>query len=164
MVVSNVILSSLFCKRDKYNWAFHLFKIYQQYEDSLCRKALSKLRNSKIVSVEKDKKSRKIDDHAPPPLSANPYQLSVTFMHKFLTRFQSDLFGNVNRFVDLIKFQDLVEVPFGSDGGGKPLILVYIMNEIWYIRARREAREAGRETPRPHQRMRLELPLILKKN
>ena len=33
-----------------------------------------------------------------------------------------------------------------------------------YIRARREAREAGRATPRPHQRMRLELPLILKKN
>ena len=122
MVVSNVILSSLFCKRDKYNWAFHLFKIYQQYEDSLCRKALSKLRNSKIVSVEKDKKSRKIDDHAPPPLSANPYQLSVTFMHKFLTRFQSDLFGNVNRFVDLIKFQDLVEVPFGSDGGAAAVL------------------------------------------
>ena len=33
-----------------------------------------------------------------------------------------------------------------------------------YIRARREAREAGRVTPRPRQRMRLELPLILKKN
>ena len=37
-------------------------------------------------------------------------------------------------------------------------------SETVRVRARREAREAGRATPRPHQRMRLELPLILKKN
>ena len=160
MVICSVILSSLCCKKDKYNWAFHLFKIYQQYPDQLLRKSLTKLRSrydefpreyiaqlqpfwppgqkcifftennysykilfcSKMVSMEKNAKSKKIGEQTTLPLGANPYQLSVTFLHKFLTRFQSGLIGSVNKFTQKIKDLSLVEVPFGSDGGAAAVL------------------------------------------
>ena len=59
------------------------------------------------------------------------------------------------------------QVNFSSLGQPRMATLSYHMEQHHlntFARARREAREAGRVTPRPRQRMRLELPLILKKN
>ena len=96
-VIWNVILSSLCCKEDKTNWAFHLFKIYQQYEDNLLRRVLVHLRRSKMVSLNKKaKKMNKKEDKI--PLNANPYQLSVSFSHKFLSRYQPDVYPSIRGF------------------------------------------------------------------
>ena len=75
-----------------------------------------------MVSMEKNAKSKKIGEQTTLPLGANPYQLSVTFLHKFLTRFQSGLIGSVNKFTQKIKDLSLVEVPFGSDGGAAAVL------------------------------------------
>ena len=74
-VVFSTIMSSMCCKEDKTNWAFHLFKIYQQYEDSLLRKVLISLRRSKMISVKKKQKKMGTLETDQIPLNANPYQL-----------------------------------------------------------------------------------------
>ena len=120
-VICNIILSSLCCKNDKYNWAFHLFKVYQQYSDASLRKSLTFLRKARMVSVEKTAKSRSMENQAP-PLTSNPYQLSVTFLHRFLSRYQNDLLHNIQKFANKTKLQETVLVPFGSEGGSAALL------------------------------------------
>jgi hypothetical protein len=51
-VIHSLILSSLNSHLDKSNWAFQMFKIYQQYPDSLLRSTMNKLRTDKMVSSE----------------------------------------------------------------------------------------------------------------
>ena len=86
-----IFFSSLCCKDDKTNWAFHMYKIYQQYEDNLLRRVLQHLRKSKMISL--NKRSKKVGAQEDKiPLNANPYQLSVTFLHKFLSRYQPDVY------------------------------------------------------------------------
>jgi hypothetical protein len=50
-VIHSLVLSSLNSHLDKTNWAFHMFKIYQQYPDSLLRATMNKLRSDKMASV-----------------------------------------------------------------------------------------------------------------
>ena len=68
-----------------------MYKIYQQYEDNLLRRVLQHLRKSKMISL--NKRSKKVGAQEDKiPLNANPYQLSVTFLHKFLSRYQPDVY------------------------------------------------------------------------
>lgn len=48
-VINTLITSSLCSATDKVNVAFQLFKIYQQYPDSLIRRVMTKLRTDKMV-------------------------------------------------------------------------------------------------------------------
>ena len=91
-VVSSVIMSSLSATGDKTNWAYHLFKIYQQYPDAMLRSVMQKMRLSKMVSVKKTVQRSKVKTGNYLPLSSSPYQLSVSFTHKFLNRYHFDIY------------------------------------------------------------------------
>lgn len=50
-VVHSLVVSSLNSHLDKSSVAFQMFKIYQQYPDSLLRAVITKLRSDKMVRV-----------------------------------------------------------------------------------------------------------------
>ncbi len=81
-----LITSSLCTASDKTSWAYQLFKIYQQYPDSLLRAVMERLRADKMVSLKKQFNSKAVRRRSYVPMSNCPYQLSVAFAHKFLTR------------------------------------------------------------------------------
>ena len=85
-VVNALITSSLCSANDKRSWAYQLFKIYQQYPDSLLRGVMATLRSNKMVSLKKHYNKTKLKEGNYLPLSSAPYQLSVTFSHIFLCR------------------------------------------------------------------------------
>ena len=85
-VVNSLITSSLCTASDKNSWAYQLFKIYQQYPDSVMRTVMDQLRGDKMVSLKKQFNRKKINRRSYVPLSNSPYQLSVAFSHKFLSR------------------------------------------------------------------------------
>ena len=105
-VVASVIMSSLSVVTDKSNWAYHLYKIYQQYPDHMLRSVMQKLRAYKMVSIKKHAARSKMPRSTITtasgstnsgsqggganylPLSSSPYQLSVSFIHKFLSRYR----------------------------------------------------------------------------
>jgi len=91
-VVNALITSSLCSASDKKSWAFQLFKIYQQYPDSLLRGVMAQLRTSKMVSLKKHYNKTKVKLGNYLPLSSSPYQLSVTFSHTLLCRYQYDIY------------------------------------------------------------------------
>ena len=92
-VVNALITSSLCSTNDKRSWAYQLFKIYQQYPDSLLRGVMSRLRTNKMVSLKKHYNKSKLKEGNYLPLSSAPYQLSVTFSHIFLCRYQYDIYS-----------------------------------------------------------------------
>ena len=99
-------MSSLSVVTDKSNWAYHLYKIYQQYPDHMLRSVMQKLRAYKMVSIKKHAARSKMPRSTITtasgstnsgsqggganylPLSSSPYQLSVSFIHKFLSRYR----------------------------------------------------------------------------
>eukprot|EP00094_Tigriopus_californicus_P009796 TCALIF_09445-PA protein Name:"Similar to Gtf3c1 General transcription factor 3C polypeptide 1 (Rattus norvegicus)" AED:0.03 eAED:0.04 QI:37/0.71/0.62/1/0.85/0.87/8/0/1945 len=114
-VINALITSSLCSATDKVNVAFQLFKIYQQYPDSLIRRVMTKLRTDKMasgipffllskfcsltwftifpqVSLKKHFNKSRLKHGNFLPLNASPYQLSVSFAHKFLNRYQHDIY------------------------------------------------------------------------
>ena len=90
-VVNALITSSLSSASDKTSYSFQLFKIYQQYPDSLLRSVMNQLRARRMVSLKKTFK-RDLEKRSVVPLSSSPYQLSVSFAHKFLSRYQYDIY------------------------------------------------------------------------
>ena len=94
-VVNALITSSLCSASDKKSWAYQLYKIYQQYPDSLLREVMIKLRDNKMVSLKKAYNKVKVKEGNYLPLSSAPYQLSVTFAHTFLCRYQYDIYHQV---------------------------------------------------------------------
>lgn len=91
-VVHTLIISSLCTASDKSSYAFHLFKIYQQYPDSLLRRVMEQLRQQKMVSIKKNYNKARIRRAEYLPLSSSPYQLSVTFAHIFLQRYRHETY------------------------------------------------------------------------
>ena len=104
-VVASVIMSSLSVVTDKANWAYHLYKIYQRYPDHMLRSVMHRLRAHKMVSIKKHAARSKMprttlaatDGNSGGgsggganylPLSSSPYQLSVSYVHKFLNRYR----------------------------------------------------------------------------
>merc|ERR1719270_660951 len=53
------------------------------------------------------------------PLNANPYQLSVSFLHKFLSRYQPDVYISIKKFLRNLTESpnNTIEIAFGSEGG-----------------------------------------------
>ena len=91
-MIRSVILSSLYSASDKTNWAYQLFKIYQQYPDSMLRAVMANLRGHKLVSIKKQYNRKQCRTGNFLPLSSSPYQLSVSFTHNFLNRYNYDIF------------------------------------------------------------------------
>ena len=94
-VVNALITSSLCSASDRKSWAYQLYKIYQQYPDSLLREVMARLRDNKMVSLKKHYNKVKVKEGNYLPLSSAPYQLSVTFAHTFLCRYQYDIYHQV---------------------------------------------------------------------
>ena len=98
-----------------------MYKIYQQYEDNLLRRVLQQLRKSKMISLNKKAKkiSRDFQVEEKIPLNANPYQLSVTFLHKFLSRYQPDVYSSIKKFLKRVDESptNSIGIAFGSEGG-----------------------------------------------
>ncbi|CAB4067998.1 GTF3C1 [Lepeophtheirus salmonis] len=92
LTINTLITSSLCSASDKNSWAFQLFKIYQQYPDWMLRDVMNKLRTNKMVSLKKQCNRSRVKTGNYLPLSSSPYQLSVTFSHVFLNRYQHEIY------------------------------------------------------------------------
>ena len=64
-----LLYSSLSSASDKTSYSFQLFKIYQQYPDSLLRSVMNQLRARKMVSLKKTFK-RDLEKRSVVPLSS----------------------------------------------------------------------------------------------
>ena len=122
-VVNALITSSLCSASDKKSWAYQLFKIYQQYPDILLRKVMSDLRENKMVSLKKHYNKSKVKEGNYLPLSSAPYQLSVTFSHTFLCRYQYDIYTQswqlARRLLEesILSSDDYTEIVINQEGG-----------------------------------------------
>jgi hypothetical protein len=118
-VVNALITSSLCSVGDKKSWAYQLFKIYQQYPDSLLREVMARLRDNKMVSLKKHYNKARVKEGNYLPLSSAPYQLSVTFSHTFLCRYQYDLYSQAWATTRglLAAPQEFTELVAGQEGG-----------------------------------------------
>ena len=135
-VVNSLITSSLSSASDKTSYSFQLFKIYQQYPDSLLRSVMNQLRTRKMVSLKKTFK-RDLEKRSVVPLSSSPYQLSVSFAHKFLSRYQYDIYEQswhmVKRLlidgVSLGEGWEGTELVIGQEGGYAAAIVALMARE-----------------------------------
>lgn len=122
-VVNALITSSLCSASDKKSWAYQLFKIYQQYPDMLLRKVMTDLRENKMVSLKKHYNKSKVKEGNYLPLSSAPYQLSVTFSHTFLCRYQYDIYSQswnlARRLLEesVLNSDDYTEIVISQEGG-----------------------------------------------
>lgn len=118
-VLNSLITSSLCSASDKKSWAFQLYKIYQQYPDTLLRRVMQGLRELKMVSLKKHYNKTKVKEGNYLPLSSAPYQLSVTFSHTFLSRYQYDIYSQAWALNSrlLKKPGHFQEIVIGQEGG-----------------------------------------------
>jgi len=118
-VINTLVVSSLCCASDKRSWTFQLFKIYQQYPDTLLRKAMADLRQNKMVSLKKHYSKNNLKQGNYLPLSSSPYQLSVTFAHSFLNRYQYDIYSQSWKMMKLFlnNSNQFTEIQIGQEGG-----------------------------------------------
>lgn len=100
--IRSVIHSSLCCAKDKTSYAFQLFKIYQQYSESLLRSVITKVRHDQMVSLKKIMKSR---NAGVLPFSS-PFQLSISYAYQLQnTRFCYGIFNEANTFLmEILEF------------------------------------------------------------
>merc|ERR1719193_3032968 len=118
-VVNTLVTSSLCTVSDKRSWAFQLFKIYQQYPDPLLRSVMAQLRENKMVSLKRHYNKNKVKQGNYLPLSSSPYQLSVTFSHTFLNRYQYDIYSQSWQMLKtfLSNSNEFTEILIGQEGG-----------------------------------------------
>jgi len=118
-VLNTLVVSSLCSASDKRSWTFQLFKIYQQYPDTLLRAVMADLRQKKMVSLKKQYNKSKIKKENYLPLSSSPYQLSVTFSHSFLNRYQYDIYSQSWQMLKtfLSNSNEFTEILIGQEGG-----------------------------------------------
>ncbi|XP_054016236.1 general transcription factor 3C polypeptide 1 isoform X1 [Hylaeus anthracinus] len=91
-VINSVIHSSMCCGKDRRSWAYQLFKVYQQYPETLLRNAMTKIRADQMVTVKKSSLPtiRKYGNYM--PMSSSQYQLSSNYIYKFHTTWPYELF------------------------------------------------------------------------
>lgn len=97
-VVYSLIIGSVGSSQESKDWSQMLYKIYQQYPESLLRSALAKLRSRMIVSRCKDV-ARQIPKKTSLSLVSFPYQLSVTYQNMFLSTYKSNVFTEACEFM-----------------------------------------------------------------
>ena len=128
-VINATILSTFCCKEDKTDLSFHLHKIYSQYPDSLLRQVMTHLRKSKMVSKKKQNTKRFHKDDV--PISTIPFHLSVSFLHKFISKFQTDLYRNIDKFIKKIANEQNMDFSHGP-GGAAGVVTLNTMEAIKY--------------------------------
>merc|ERR1719180_350109 len=135
-VVNALITSSLCSASDRKSWAYQLYKIYQQYPDSLLREVMAKLRDNKMVSLKKHYNKVKVKEGNYLPLSSAPYQLSVTFAHTFLCRYQYDIYHQAWQQVRslLANPGEQTEIVIGQEGGFAAAVVELMAEEKLHFR------------------------------
>ena len=91
-VIQTLIYSCLCCRADRESYAYQLDLAYKRYSNQLLANSLSAMKDTQMISRRKCY-SRSADTQACLPLSASPYQLSMSYIHKFVTKHQYDLYG-----------------------------------------------------------------------
>ncbi|CAK9821586.1 General transcription factor 3C polypeptide 1 [Anthophora retusa] len=91
-VINSAIHSSMCCGKDRRSWSYQLFKVYQQYPETLLRTAMAKIRNDQMVTIKKNQLTtiRKYGNYM--PMSSSQYQLSSNYVYKFHTKWPYDIF------------------------------------------------------------------------
>ena len=92
-VIQTLIYSSLCCRADRESYAYQLYQAYRQYPQQLLYDALLELRSSQMISYKKCY-NRSGNSQTCLPLSASPFQLSMSYIHKFVTKYQYDVYHN----------------------------------------------------------------------
>ena len=130
-VLNTLVTSSLCTASDRRSWTFQLFKIYQQYPDSLLRKVMANLRENKMVSLKKQYNKNKVKQGNYLPLSSSPYQLSVTFSHTFLNRYQYDIYSQSWQMlkVFLRNPDQYTDIHVGQEGGFAAAVVSLLARE-----------------------------------
>ncbi|XP_012286729.1 general transcription factor 3C polypeptide 1 isoform X2 [Orussus abietinus] len=118
-VVMSIIHSSMCCSKDRNSWAHQLFKIYQQYPESLLRNAIAKLKSTRMMSVKKKYVCSVKKYGMVLPMSCSQYQLSPGYIHKFQTKWPYECFTEAFKILsDLVNGKvenPSVSLQFGLD-------------------------------------------------
>ncbi|KAG7208455.1 hypothetical protein KM043_014681 [Ampulex compressa] len=98
--INSVIHSSMCCGKDRRSWAYQLFKIYQQYSESLLRNAMTRIRADQMVTIKKHHlcTMKKYGNYM--PMSSSQYQLSTTYVYKFHTKWPYSIFDESYAFFE----------------------------------------------------------------
>ncbi|XP_057333470.1 general transcription factor 3C polypeptide 1 [Microplitis mediator] len=99
--INSVIFSSMCCGRDRRSWAYQLFRIYQQYPEILLKNAMTKIRADGMVSLKRYFKTvmKKIGSGSCMPMTSSQYQLSTTYVYKFLSKLPLELYRETQDFL-----------------------------------------------------------------
>ncbi|XP_046745508.1 general transcription factor 3C polypeptide 1 [Diprion similis] len=122
--INSVIHSSMCCGKDKTSWAYELFKVYQQYPETLLRSAMTKIRSDQMVSMKKSYMCAFKKHGNYMPMSSSQYQLSTGYTYKFRTKWPYEIFHEARHMIEKFlhwqhenQLEDLgYAVPDGVDG------------------------------------------------
>ena len=103
--------------------------INSQYPDSILRQVMSQLRKSQMVSKKKQNTKKYLKDEV--PITTIPFHLSVSFMHKFINKYQNDLFRNIDKFMAKLIEEKTLDFLHGP-GGSASVVTLTAMNAIKY--------------------------------
>uniref|UniRef100_A0A6A7FY16 General transcription factor 3C polypeptide 1-like n=1 Tax=Hirondellea gigas TaxID=1518452 RepID=A0A6A7FY16_9CRUS len=92
-VIQTLLYSSLCCRADRESYAYQLYQAYSQFSQQMLYNALVALRSSQMISYKKCY-TRSANSQTCLPLSASPFQLSMSYIHKFVTKYQYDVYNN----------------------------------------------------------------------
>ncbi|XP_046623037.1 general transcription factor 3C polypeptide 1 isoform X1 [Neodiprion virginianus] len=98
--INSVIHSSMCCGKDKTSWAYELFKVYQQYPETLLRSAMTKIRSDQMVSMKKSYMCAFKKHGNYMPMSSSQYQLSTGYTYKFRTKWPYELFHEARHTIE----------------------------------------------------------------
>lgn len=101
-VIQTLLYSSLCCRADRESYAYQLYQAYSQFSQQLLYNALVSLRTSQMISYKKCY-NRSSNSQTCLPLSASPFQLSMSYIHKFVTKYQYDVFDQCWSFLKRLK-------------------------------------------------------------
>lgn len=95
--INSVIHSSMCCGKDRTSWAYQLFRVYQQYPETLLRSAMTKIRTDQMVSIKKSYMCAMKKYGNCMPMSSSQYQLSTGYIYKFQTKWPYEIFNEAHQ-------------------------------------------------------------------
>ena len=112
-----------------------LYNIYRQYPEQMLQAVMKNLRAKKLVSIKKQYNRKACRAGTYLPLSSSPYQLSVSFTHNFLNRYNYDIFEQSwNMMLQLLSNRGGGTEILINEEGGYAAAVVGLMAEqrLWF--------------------------------
>uniref|UniRef100_A0A1B6C3M8 GTF3C1 extended winged-helix domain-containing protein n=2 Tax=Clastoptera arizonana TaxID=38151 RepID=A0A1B6C3M8_9HEMI len=133
-VINAIIHSSLNTSNDKTSWSYQLFNIYQHYPDKLLRAVMAQTRADQMISFRKAylRTHQRAGNYL--PLSASPYQLSISYVNLLSTRYQFTLYKDCSETLNELKMKwletdDEHEV-LANKGGVTAFLVEFVSMEL----------------------------------